>query len=110
MRTKKPLFAHRLSLLRKKKGITQVQLAEQLGVSIEMVKYYETRATHPNSSILLKISDVLGVNIDDLFHEGTKNKPGPESELEKCFDKVAMLPKRKQQRIISVVNTLAEVQ
>ena len=35
----KPVFAQRLATLRKRKGLTQADLAEKLDVSLEMIKY-----------------------------------------------------------------------
>ena len=106
MKNHKPVFAQRLAALRKRKGLTQTDLADKLDVSLEMIKYYETRAEHPNSAFLLKIRQVFGVNIDELICDGSKNKPGPESELEKCFDKVAHLPKRQQQKVVAVIEAM----
>lgn len=106
MKNHKPVFARRLAALRKRKGLTQADLAKKLNVSLEMIKYYETRAEHPNSAFLLKIRGLFGVNIDDLVCEESKNRPGPESDLEKCFDKVTRLPKRQQRKVIAVVEAM----
>ena len=38
----------RLAHLRKLRGLTQPQLAEELGVSLDMLIYYERRATNPS--------------------------------------------------------------
>ena len=108
MRHEKTNFARRLVTIRKRKGLTQPELAQKLGVSLDMVKYYETRAKSPNSSTLLKIIGALGVGIDELIGEGGRGKPGPESEVEKCFDRVARLPKKRQKKVLAVIDTLIE--
>jgi len=108
MSKEKTDFARRLVSIRKRKGLTQVELAQKTGASLEMVKYYETRAKSPNSSTLLRISGALSVGIDELIGEGVRGKPGPESEVEKCFDRVARLPKKRQKKVLAVIDTLIE--
>lgn len=56
-----------LKKLRKAKGITQEQLAEQLGVSLMTVRRWEWGNTSPNTSMLRKMADVFGVTPEELI-------------------------------------------
>jgi transcriptional regulator with XRE-family HTH domain len=53
--------------LRDKRGITQQQLADALGVSYQAVSKWETGTTLPDTAILPSIAAHLDITIDDLF-------------------------------------------
>lgn len=53
--------------LRFKAGLTQEQLAEQMGVVPQSVSKWETGAAMPDISLLPLIAETFGVTIDDLF-------------------------------------------
>lgn len=57
----------RIKELRQQKHITQLQLAERLGVTKSMVSAYETGARYPSYEILIKIARVFGVSTDYLL-------------------------------------------
>lgn len=56
-----------LCTLRKSKGMTQKQVAEQLGVLPKTVSKWETGHGFPDTSLLADLSEVLGVSIDVLL-------------------------------------------
>ena len=57
--------------LRKERGFTQEQLAEQLGVSLMTVRRWEWGSTSPNSNMLLKLTEIFAVSLEDLLTENT---------------------------------------
>lgn len=54
--------------LRKKKGITQEQLAVALSISPQAVSKWETNTSQPDTQTLPLIADYFGVSIDYLFY------------------------------------------
>jgi transcriptional regulator with XRE-family HTH domain len=54
--------------LRKKKGITQEQLANAVGVSVPAVSKWETGNSYPDIALLIPIARYLGVSVDTLLH------------------------------------------
>ncbi len=54
--------------LRKKKGVTQEQLATALNISPQAVSKWETNTSLPDTQTLPLISDFFGVSIDYLFY------------------------------------------
>lgn len=62
-------FSQKLLELRKKRGFSQEDLAEKLNVSRQAISRWEMGSAMPDSSNLLKISDLFGVSIDSLLHE-----------------------------------------
>jgi len=56
-----------IAALRKKKGLTQTELAEKLYVSNKTVSKWERGAGYPEITQLASLSRILGVKIDDLL-------------------------------------------
>lgn len=65
-------FGKTLLKLRKKKGLTQSELAEILSISDKTVSKWETGYGYPEITQLPAIAGVFGVQIDFLFKEDTK--------------------------------------
>ena len=59
-------FPEKLQRARKNKSMTQVQLAEKIGVTARCVQNYEMGARYPKRDILAKICKTLGVRIETL--------------------------------------------
>lgn len=55
--------------LRKAKGLTQEELARQIGVSESMVSFYENGLKEPTIAKLHQIAAVLGCQAKDLIRE-----------------------------------------
>lgn len=60
-------FGSRLKAVRKARGITQVQLAEGLGVTQSTVANYESNLRFPGETALRELADHLMVSIDHLM-------------------------------------------
>ena len=101
-------FGALLAELRKSKKLTQHQLAERLETSQQMVDYYERRASNPTAKTIQKIATALNVSVSELTTQNPaqKNKPGPQSAVEKRFEKVSSLPKSAQKTILEVVDAM----
>lgn len=72
----------RITELRKKKGVTQDQLAEHMGVSSQAVSKWENDLSCPDITFLPQLADYLHVTIDQLLR-GEQNIPAqlvPEEE------------------------------
>ena len=52
---------------RKKVNLTQLQLAEKLGITDRAVSKWETGRAMPDSSIILELCDVLEISVNDLL-------------------------------------------
>ncbi len=60
-------IGNNIAVLRKKKGITQEELANELGVSAQAVSKWENNSSCPDVSLLTKIADYFGVSVDALL-------------------------------------------
>lgn len=72
-------FGEFLYKLRKEKGMTQAELAEVLGVTNKAVSKWETGEAMPDTALLLPISRIFGVTVDELL-EGRRSGQPVESE------------------------------
>lgn len=53
---------------RKKVNLTQMQLAEKLGITDKAVSKWERGIAMPDSSIMLELCDILGINVNELLN------------------------------------------
>ena len=68
-------------MLRKKKGITQEELAKALNVSSQAISKWETEVCQPDILILPLISKYFNVSIDYLFY-------GEDIVYDEIYDKI----------------------
>lgn len=52
---------------RKKANLTQLQLAEKLGITDRAISKWETGKSLPDSSIMLELCDILNITVNDLL-------------------------------------------
>lgn len=69
------LFSRNLRRLRLEKNLTQEQLANILGVSIQSISRWECGNTMPDIMLLPEIARLYGVTIDDLYREDARGYP-----------------------------------
>ena len=82
-------FGKNIYSLRKERGWTQAELADRLGVTNQAVSKWETGESLPDSSLLLPLSELFGVTIDELFKGKRAESEGtdePRSERERDDD------------------------
>jgi transcriptional regulator with XRE-family HTH domain len=60
-------FSTRLADLRKARGLSQQQLADEVNVSRRVIAYYEVESDNPPSNLVVLLSDVLNVSADELL-------------------------------------------
>lgn len=54
--------------LRKEKGLTQAQIAEQFGISNKAVSKWENGKSLPDASIMIDLCNLLGINVNELLN------------------------------------------
>ena len=67
-------FSENLIKLRKNKGFTQQQVASKLGIDRTTYTKYETGVSEPGFEMLIRLSQMLNVSLDELFG-GPVNDP-----------------------------------
>lgn len=70
MRMDNKIFSEKLRDLRKSKGMSQEQLSEKLGISVQAVSKWECAQSYPDIELLPIIADIMEVSIDYLLCGG----------------------------------------
>ena len=67
MSTLRYRFGKRLRFIRRQKDLTQEQLAEAVGISVEFLSNLERGINAPSFETLEKLAAVLAVSVQELF-------------------------------------------
>jgi transcriptional regulator with XRE-family HTH domain len=76
-------IGQRLARIRKEAGLTQQEMADSLGISRSSLAEYERGRFHLNDSLLIKISQTMGISSDSLL--GLKESKNYEGQISLRF-------------------------
>ena len=71
------LFADTLKRLRTEKGLSQMQLGKQMSVSNSTIARWENGSRLPDAAILLRLSEILGVDVNILLTAAAQSDDHP---------------------------------
>ncbi len=69
------LFGPRIRVLRKKRGMTQEELAKAAGLGTSTIRDYEHDRREPALSSAFSLADALDVKVDSLRHKEEGDPP-----------------------------------
>lgn len=74
---KKQTFGNKIASLRKESGMTQLELAEKMGVTDKAVSKWERDLSFPDVSSIPRLAEIFGVSVDELMQvkAGTEDEP-----------------------------------
>jgi len=101
----RPPLGLRLAELRQAAGLTQVQLAEKIGVHPSNIGFWELSGTAPRGEVLPKLAQALAVSVDALLGV-TPTKPkrqAAKGRLQHVFEAASKLPRRQQEKVADFV-------
>jgi transcriptional regulator with XRE-family HTH domain len=103
-------FGPRLAALRKAAGYTQVEFAEEVGISQRVVAYYEAPTAHPPANLLPDMSRALGISVDELLGAAPikRAKRSTSSRLQRRIQEVEKLDARARRQIMQFLDTFIE--
>jgi len=102
--------ASRLKDLREAAGISQRELARQIGENPSNVQFWESTGKIPRSDMLLPIATALGVTIEELLGQSAPKRTRPAGRLGQLFEAAAKLPRRQQQKIVELLEPFVRAQ
>src|SRR5471030_1337328 len=71
------IISTNIKFLRKKKGLTQQQFADQIGIKRSLVGAYEEERAEPKYELLKKIALFFDISVDDFINETINEKWAP---------------------------------
>ena len=106
-------FGRRLARLRKERGLTQVQMAEKVGIIQPLVADYERDKLRLNAEMICRFTKALHVTADELLglkkaanEELFKTKGGLSLKLVRRIQKIDCLPAAQQKAILRSIDLL----
>jgi transcriptional regulator with XRE-family HTH domain len=105
----------RIAALRKARSITQVQLAQQLGVSQQTLQSYECGRRRVPVSAMPVVAQHLAVSLDELFDaqpaaKRSAAKRGPAPQWQQQIERMAQLPRARQQLVMQMLDGVLAAQ
>ncbi len=73
----KQTFGSTIAALRKEKGMTQLELAQSMGVTDKAVSKWERNLSFPDVTSLPRLAEQLGVSVDELLEAKTSAQEEP---------------------------------
>jgi transcriptional regulator with XRE-family HTH domain len=101
---KRSLVGERIAQARQVAGLSQVQLAEKLGVTQQMVGYLERQPVAIRPELLLQLSSALNAPVDELLGQPAKpSRGGPTGKMRRLFEAASKLPRTQQEKILAIL-------
>jgi len=101
---KRSPVGERIAQARQSAGLSQVQLAEKLGVTQQMVGYLERQPVAIRPELLLQLSEALGMSLDELLGQPLKpQRGGPSGKMRRLFEAASKLPRSQQDKILAIL-------
>jgi len=98
----------RIASARKVQGLTQTQLADELGLAQQTLAHYEGGRRCFPASMLSRLAEKLGIAPEELLgaEERPKGKRGPAPKLQQQIERIHQLPKAQQRFVMQMLDTV----
>jgi transcriptional regulator with XRE-family HTH domain len=97
-------FHERLAALRKERGLTQLALAELVGLHISQIRRYESGQSQPTLDAIRKLAVALSVSADMLLFE--QGERGPADDLKLQFEAVSRFSDEEKNVVRSLLDSM----
>ena len=88
----------KIAKCRKERGMTQMELANQMGISFQAVSNWERGSSMPDISKLPELAEILGVSIDQLLgEEAPLVKAAADNRMEEFLEATPVKPEELKQ-------------
>ena len=88
-------FPERLAAGRKKRKLTQQNLADAVGVHLSQIRRYESGETQPTLEVIRKLAIALSTSADVLIFD--QDERGPDEELRLQFEAICQFSAEEKQ-------------
>jgi len=99
-------LGQRLARLRRERGLTQIELAEQLGVTQPIVSDYERGELRLHGQLIVKLTEILNVSAEELLGREAPKRAGPvgNRRIVRRLQAIDQLPRRDQQALLRTID------
>lgn len=103
----KESIGQRIARLRKQRGYTQVDLANQIGITQALISDYERNRLRPHPEMLIRFALALEVSADELLglKQIKNNSAKPNLKLMRRLKKIEALPAAEQKILLRTIDT-----
>lgn len=111
MAIKEPKFLQtlggRMAELRKQQGLSQTQLADLLGISQQLVAFYERGQRRVPIDLLPGVARLLGVSVEELLGlSAGAARRGPTPKFQQQLERINRLPRAKQRFVMEMLDAV----
>lgn len=101
-------YGQHLASLRKAAGLSQMAMAEALGIPQRTLSFYEQKGIYLPSNLLKPMAELLGTTIEVILNinAGKEGKRGPKSKLERQFGEIQKLSRTKQEFVSKLLGQI----
>jgi transcriptional regulator with XRE-family HTH domain len=100
-------FGSRLKELRLSAGLSQQEVADQLGIGQPSYADWERRNVATTPEQLRRLADIFGVDIGDLFKQsGEAAKRGPTGRAKEIFTSISSMSRSRQKKVLDLVEVI----
>jgi transcriptional regulator with XRE-family HTH domain len=102
-------FGARMARLRKAAGLSQRDLAKELGVTQRMIAYYEAHSEHPPAHLLPALVQLFSVSTDELLGLRPLKPAKPTSQrVLQRLRKIEKLPPKDKKQLLALIDAFLE--
>jgi transcriptional regulator with XRE-family HTH domain len=96
----------RIAAIRKRRGITQVQLAQIIGIGQTLISSYEVGRITLSAEMLFRLAKALKVSSDEILGvgNGKSDVEGPSLRIVKRLKKIERLPPSQQKALLTNID------
>ncbi len=97
-------FPERLSATRKKKNLTQKELAELVNIHVAQIQRYESSSSQPTLDVIRKLAIALSVTADTLVFD--EDERGADDDLKLQFEAISKFEPEEKKIVKTVLDSL----
>lgn len=108
----KETFGQRFQRLRKNANLTQEDVATKLNITAQAISKWENDASAPDISVLVELSDILGVTLNELLGKQVETQLLPEQQrknINSMFFRIKVFSKEGDKVNINIPLALAKL-
>ena len=100
-------IGQRIARLRREKGMTQIELADILGVTQPVVSDYEHGALRVHGELIIQLAEIFGTSANEILGlepKGKSDAPIKNRRLYRRVQAIDQLPKRDQEALLRTID------